>query len=112
MRSLCYLSSLKGFFMQEIIFCITIGIVLGWFDIFNYKIKLWLSRISNICLFIMLICLGAKIGCDDNLLAQMDTLGKQSLILGGSAILGSVVMFYIIIKTIGRSFETEGGEEK
>ncbi len=98
--------------MEEIIACIVIGILLGWFNIFSYKIKLWLSRLSNVCLFIMLICLGAKIGCDNNLLAQMDTLGKQSLILGGSAILGTVVMYYLVIKTLGRRFDVEEGEAK
>ncbi len=98
--------------MEEIIACIVIGIVLGWFDVFKYKTKLWLNRISTVCLFVMLICLGAKIGCDDNLLAQIDTLGKQSLILGSSTILGTMVMFYLVIKTLGRRFEAEEGAEK
>ena len=97
--------------MEEIIFCITVGILLGWFDVLSYKVKLWLNRASLACLYLMLICLGAKIGCDSNLLAQIETLGKQAFILGGSTILGTMVMFYIIIKLFARNFDEEGGEE-
>lgn len=97
--------------MEEIIICIVAGILLGWFDILSYKVRLWLNRISLACLFLMLICLGAKIGCDGNLLAQIETLGKQSLILGGSTILGTMVMFYIIIKFFAGNFDAEEGKE-
>lgn len=97
--------------MEEIIICIVAGILLGWFDILSYKVRMWLNRISLACLFLMLICLGAKIGCDGNLLAQIETLGKQSLILGGSTILGTMVMFYIIIKLFAGNFDAEEGKE-
>ncbi|MBQ5600570.1 MAG: LysO family transporter, partial [Phascolarctobacterium sp.] len=69
--------------MEEIIFCIVVGILLGWFDVLSFEIKLWLNRLSLACLYLMLVCLGAKIGCDSNLLAQIETLGKQAFILGG-----------------------------
>ena len=46
--------------MTIIICAITAGILLGWMDVFNYKTKLWLNRISTVCLFIILLCLGAK----------------------------------------------------
>ena len=97
--------------MEEIIFCITVGILLGWFDVLGYKTKLWLNRLSLACLYLMLICLGAKIGCDSNLLAQIETLGKQAFILGGGAILGTMVMFYVIIKFLARNFDEEGESE-
>lgn len=98
--------------MEEIIFCITVGILLGWFDVLSYKVKLWLNRASLACLYLMLICLGAKIGCDSNLLAQIETLGKQAFILGGCTIIGTMVMFYIIIKLFAKNFDEEGGEER
>ena len=97
--------------MEEIIFCIVVGILLGWFDVLNYKIKLWLNRLSLACLYLMLICLGAKIGCDSNLLAQIETLGKQAFILGGCTILGTMLMFYLIIKLLARNFDQEGEGE-
>ena len=97
--------------MEEIIFCIVVGILLGWFDVLNFKIKLWLNRLSLACLYLMLICLGAKIGCDSNLLAQIETLGKQAFILGGCTILGTILMFYLIIKLLARNFDAEGEGE-
>ena len=97
--------------MEEIIFCIVVGILLGWFDVLNFKIKLWLNRLSLACLYLMLICLGAKIGCDSNLLAQIETLGKQAFILGGCTILGTMFMFYLIIKLLARNFDEEGEGE-
>ena len=97
--------------MEEIIFCIVVGILLGWFDVLSFKIKLWLNRLSLACLYLMLVCLGAKIGCDSNLLAQIETLGKQAFILGGCSILGTMVMFYVIIKLLARNFDEEGESE-
>lgn len=98
--------------MGEIIFCIVVGILLGWFDVLGYRTKLWLNRFSLASILLMLICLGAKIGCDSNLLAQIQTLGKQSFILGGSTIIGTMVMFYIIIKLFARNFDEEEGDEQ
>lgn len=80
--------------MQEIMIAIVAGILLGWFDVFCYKVKLTLSRLSTACLFLMLICLGAKIGCDADLLAQIEVLGWQSLVLGGMTISGSMLALY------------------
>lgn len=80
--------------MQEIMIAIVAGILLGWFDVFGYKVKLTLSRLSTACLFLMLICLGAKIGCDADLLAQIEVLGWQSLVLGGMTIIGSMLALY------------------
>ncbi|WP_405378705.1 LysO family transporter [Phascolarctobacterium sp.] len=93
--------------MEIIIGAIVAGIVLGWLDVFNYKWRLWLNRVSTGCLFVMLLCLGAKIGCDSSLLAQIKTLGVQSLILGGSAILGTMAMFMLVAKILAPDFKRE-----
>ena len=97
--------------MTIIICAITAGIVLGWLDVFNYRTKLWLNRVSTICLFIILLCLGAKIGCYKEMLAKIPVLGKQAFILGSSAILGSMVLFYIIIKALAPHFDEENEVE-
>ena len=97
--------------MTIIICAITAGIVLGWLDVFNYRTKLWPNRVSTICLFIILLCLGAKIGCDKEMLAKIPVLGKQAFILGSSTILGSMVLFYIIIKALAPHFDEENEVE-
>ena len=93
--------------MTIIICAITAGILLGWMDVFNYKTKLWLNRISTVRLFIILLCLGAKIACDKEMLAKIPVLGKQAFILGSSAILGSMVMFYLLIKLLAPNFDKD-----
>ena len=97
--------------MTIIICAITAGILLGWMDVFNYKTKLWLNRISTVCLFIILLCLGAKIGCDKEMLAKIPVLGKQAFILGSSAVLGSRVMFYLLIKLLAPSVDKDNEVE-
>ncbi|MGM9582134.1 MAG: LysO family transporter [Phascolarctobacterium sp.] len=93
--------------MTIIICAIAAGILLGWLDVFNYKTKLWLNRFSTVCLFIILLCLGAKIGCDKEMLDKIPVLGQQAFILGSSTILGSMVMFYLIIKLLAPNFDKE-----
>ena len=97
--------------MTIIICAITAGILLGWLDAFKYKTKLWLNRISTVCLFIILLCLGAKIGCDKEMLAKIPVLGKQAFVLGSSAILGSMVMFYLLIKLLAPNFDKDNEVE-
>ena len=97
--------------MTIIICAITAGILLGWLDVFNYRTKLWLNRISTVCLFIILLCLGSKIGCDREMLDKIPVLGKQAFLLGSSAILGSMLMFYMIIRLLAPNFDKENEVE-
>jgi len=97
--------------MTIIICAITAGILLGWLDVFNYRTKLWLNRISTVCLFIILLCLGAKIGCDREMLDKIPVLGKQAFLLCSSAILGSMLMFYMIIRLLAPNFDKENEVE-
>lgn len=97
--------------MTIIICAITAGILLGWMDVFNYKTKLWLNRVSTVCLFIILLCLGAKIGCDKEMLAKIPLLGQQAFILGSSAIVGSMLLFYVIIKALALHFDEDNDVE-
>lgn len=97
--------------MTIIICAITAGILLGWMDVFNYRTKLWLNRISTVCLFIILLCLGAKIGCDKEMLGKIPVLGRQAFVLGSSAILGSMVMLYLLIKLLAPNFDKDNEVE-
>lgn len=97
--------------MQDIIISIVIGIFLGWFNLLRYRTKLWLNRISTGCLFLMLICLGAKIGCDRNLLQQIEILGIQSFILGTFTIVGSLIALYPAAVVFARKNKYEEDNE-
>lgn len=88
--------------MTEILIALVIGIVLGCVDIFNYKAKTILNKISNLCLFIMIFCLAAKVGCDPKLIESLKILGVQSMALAAGVMAGSVFMVAIICKLLKR----------
>ena len=93
--------------MEMFMIFLVAGIVLGLRDVFNYKTKLWLNRFSTLCLFIILFCLGAKIGCDKEMLERIPVLGRQAFVLGGCAIAGTIVVFYFIIRILAPRFDEE-----
>lgn len=99
--------------MTEILVCIAIGIIIGWLDILHYQVKKILNHLATAALFLMLWCLGAKIGCDSELLAQLATLGGKSVIMALFVIAGSVAMLWLVTKIFAQVIEEEikGGEE-
>lgn len=84
--------------MTELMICIAIGIAIGWSDILNIKIKKGLDKLSLVSLFLMLWCLGAKIGCDKELLAKLDIIGLKSVELAFFVIAGSILGVWVVIK--------------
>ena len=97
--------------MQEIMIAIVLGIAVGCSDLLNYNVK-WLSRFSTVSLFIMLLCLGAKIGCDAELLGKLDQLGGKSLVMAVFIIGGSVLMLWLVLKLFAKTaVRAEGSDE-
>jgi uncharacterized membrane protein YbjE (DUF340 family) len=80
--------------MRDIIIAILAGIICGWFDLFSYSVRQKFSLLSTGCLLLMLACLGAKIGCDKELLQNLALLGGQSLVLAILIMLGSALMVH------------------
>lgn len=93
--------------MQEIMLAIALGIAVGLANLLSYKIKFYLSKLSTLCLCIMLFCLGAKIGCDGALLAKLDTLGVQAGAIAFGAVAGSIICLGAVIKFLARPADTE-----
>jgi uncharacterized membrane protein YbjE (DUF340 family) len=97
--------------MQEIMIAIVLGIAVGCSDLLNYNVKKWLSRFSTVSLFIMLLCLGAKIG-DAELLGKLDQLGGKSLVMAVFIIGGSVLMLWLVLKLFAKTAaRAEGSDE-
>ena len=94
--------------MQEIMLAIVLGIAVGLANLLSYKIKFYLSKLSTLCT--MLFCLGAKIGCDDALLAKLGTLGVQAGAIAFGAVCGSILFLSAAIKLLARPADTEEGE--
>ena len=98
--------------MQGIMIAIVLGIAVGCSDLLNYNVKKWLSRFSTVSLFIMLLCLGAKIGCDAELLGKLDQLGGKSLVMAVFIIGGSVLMLWLMLKLFAKTAaRVEGSDE-
>lgn len=98
--------------MQEIMIAIVLGIALGCTGLLNYNAKKWLNHLSTASLFVMLLCLGAKIGCDAELLGKLDQLGGKSLVMAVFIIGGSVMMLWLILKLFAKTAaRAQGGEE-
>ena len=95
--------------MQEIMIAIVLGIAVGCSDLLNYNVKKWLSRFSTVSL---LLCLGAKIGCDAELLGKLDQLGGKSLVMAVFIIGGSVLMLWLVLKLFAKTAaRAEGSDE-
>ena len=95
--------------MEKVMLAILIGVFIGWFKLCSYRVRVVLNKFSLVCLVVTLVCLGAKIGCDAQLLEKLSLLGQQSLFLGTSIILGSLAALAVAIKLLAKHFDE--GEE-
>ena len=94
--------------MESIFISIAAGILFGWLDVFNYNKKKFLNRLSTAALLIMLWCLGAKIGCDEELLRNLGLLGYRAVIMAFGIIIGSLSLLWLVT----RLFAHDIGQEK
>lgn len=97
--------------MQEIFIAIALGAAVGLTCRLGYKVKLGLSRLSSACLALLLFCLGAKIGCDAELLDKLALLGWQALVLAAGTIFGSIVFMLPVLKFLARPEDSGEGAE-
>ena len=84
--------------MESIFISIAAGILFGWLDVFNYNKKKFLNRLSTVALLIMLWCLGAKIGCDEELLRNLGLLGYRAVIMAFGIIIGSLSLLWLVTR--------------
>ena len=98
--------------MESIFISIAAGILVGWLDIFNYKTKKYLNHLSTAALLVMLWCLGAKIGCDEELLHNLDLLGFRAVIMAGGIIVGSLALLWIVTRLFTADIKREEQGDK
>ena len=84
--------------MQEILIAIVVGIIVGYLNIVNFTWGKWLNHAATAALLLMLFCLGAKIGCDSELMGKLLQIGGKSVIIAVSVILGSIFCLWIVTK--------------
>ena len=84
----------------------------GWLDVFNYNKKKFLNRLSTVALLIMLWCLGAKIGCDEELLRNLGLLGYRAVIMAFGIIIGSLSLLWLVTRLFAHDIGQEEQEGK
>ena len=98
--------------MESIFISITAGILFGCLDVFNYNKKKFLNQLSTVALLIMLWCLGAKIGCDDELLRNLGLLGFRAVIMAFGIIAGSLLLLWLVTRLFAHDISQEEQEDK
>ena len=98
--------------MESIFISIAAGILFGWLDVFNYNKKKFLNRLSTAALLIMLWCLGAKIGCDEELLRNLGILGYRAVIMAFGIIIGSLSLLWLVTRLFAHDIGQEEQEGK
>ena len=98
--------------MENIFISIAAGILLGCADIFSFNTKKLLNRLSTAALFVMLWCLGAKIGCDNELLHNLGLLGYKSATISVGVIVGSLAGVWLVTKLFADTIRQEEQEGK
>lgn len=88
---------------------IVFGIALGCTDLLNYNMKKWLNRLATAGLFLMLSCLGAKIGCDAELLSKLGQLGGKSLVMSLFIMGGSSLVLWLVLKLFAKTVANVSG---
>ena len=67
-----------------------------------------LGRVMAVTLFVMLAALGAQIGANRELLANLATLGWRAAVISAFSIAGSVAVLYIAVRRLGLVRERGG----
>jgi len=98
--------------LESIFISIAAGILFGWLDVFNYNKKKFLNRLSTVALLIMLWCLGAKIGCDEELLRNLGLLGYRAVIMAFGIIIGSLSLLWLVTRLFAHDIGQEEQEGK
>ena len=60
----------------------------------------------------MLWCLGAKIGCDDELLRNLGLLGFRAVIMAFGIIAGSLLLLWLVTRLFAHDISQEEQEDK
>ncbi|NLY55030.1 MAG: lysine exporter LysO family protein [Firmicutes bacterium] len=89
--------------MSAIIWALVAGILVGFFSLLPNKILANLNHFSLAALILLLYSMGAKLGSDRMLMAQLGQIGIESLGLAVSAIVGSTALVYCYAKVRRRS---------
>lgn len=82
--------------MLELMFTLALGIILGLSGRMTSSVSHALGVITKICLFIMIFCLAAKIGCDEAVIKVLPLIGRNAFFLCFGGIAGSFCLMALV----------------
>lgn len=100
--------------MELVILSLVAGIAIGYLrppKAGGLKMIQWMTLAG---LFILLAAMGAQLGSDDKVLANLDRIGLKALLLASMSVLGSILLVYVVFRWLepGKSSRyKEGGRE-
>lgn len=95
--------------MFTIILVMGFGILLGW--LFRKRKLPFLGKVINVLIWVLLFLLGVEVGSDERIVNGIATLGLEGIAIAVAAVIGSVLLAYILWKAVAsksRLKENEG----
>lgn len=90
--------------MFSVLAAVALGILVGRLNFFPYSQKT-LSKITIASLLVMLVAMGAQLGTNDKLLADLGRIGWQALVLASGSIIGSLILVRLAENHIASKLE-------
>lgn len=82
--------------MPAIFAALVIGILIGAFDLLPARGFQIIDKSMGVILFLLIFTLAVGVGADEMIFANLSTLGLRALLLTVGAIIGSIVLLYIV----------------
>ncbi|SHF08441.1 LysO family transporter [Desulforamulus putei] len=97
--------------MAPVLIAVALGILVGHFNLLPHNRKIT-ERFTTLCLFVMLLAMGAQLGANEKLLADLGSLGWQALVLAFGSIVGSVLLVRLAESHIAKQLQKSREEGK
>ncbi len=81
--------------MITVLILMTLGIVIGWFIHKKENILKFVSKLTNLSIFLLLFLLGLSVGTNDQIIKNFDQIGLLAITITVFAVLGSVLVSWL-----------------
>lgn len=81
---------------MEIIIALILGIIVGYFIKLNKKQKAFNGKLQQLGVVFLLFSMGASIGANENIIADLAKIGIKAFSYAAFTILGSIVLVFLL----------------
>ncbi|AEF94562.1 protein of unknown function DUF340 membrane [Desulfotomaculum nigrificans CO-1-SRB] len=92
--------------MAAVLLAVALGVLVGHLNLFPYGQKT-INKLTTTCLLVMLLAMGANLGANDKLLADLTRIGWQALVLALGSVVGSVLLVRAAEKRISEQLKQD-----